>query len=116
MKSRLLSLASAGLILTASTVAAVAADPIEGMWVTGDKVLLKISKCGGEYCVDVADGKYAGQRSGTFKADGGTYTGTLKQFSTGISFTGVAKISGNVMDLEAKKFGVTVKRDKWMRQ
>ena len=92
------------------------ADPIEGMWMTGDKALVKISKCGGEFCVDVADGKYAGKRSGKLKLAGGSYTGTLKQFSTGISFTGVAKLSGNVLNLVAKKFGITVKTDKWTRQ
>jgi uncharacterized protein (DUF2147 family) len=93
------------------------ADPIEGMWKTGDDVLLKISKCGGDFCVDVADGDYVGKRSGKLSTSGSnTYQGTLKQFSTGISFTGTATLNGNSMNLVAKKFGVTVKTDNWARQ
>lgn len=92
------------------------ADPIEGMWRTGDKALLKISACGSSFCVDVADGKYKGKRSGKMKKKGSEYKGTLKQFSTGISFVGVATISGRTMNLIAKKFGITVKRDKWIKQ
>ncbi|MCG6857083.1 MAG: DUF2147 domain-containing protein [Salaquimonas sp.] len=107
-------LAAAAIIITSVGVSH--ADPIEGMWLTGEKALVKISKCGGEFCVDVADGKYKGKRSGTLKADGGSYSGTLKQFSTGISFNGVATVSGNVMKLIAKKFGLTVKTDTWTRQ
>jgi len=106
----------AGAFLLGSTVMAFA-DPIEGMWKTGDDVLLQISKCGGEFCVDVRDGEYVGKRSGKLAAKGNKmYEGTLKQFSTGLSFTGVATLKGNSMDLVAKKFGITVKRDNWVRQ
>lgn len=108
--------AAAAIILTAASTAA-NADPIEGMWKTGDDVLVSVSKCGGEFCVDVKDGKYAGKRSGKLKAEGGKkYVGTLKQFSTGISFAGTATLAGNTINLIAKKFGVTVKRDNWRRQ
>ena len=115
MKKAILGSLAAAAIIMASTAISLA-DPIEGMWLTGDKALVKVSKCGGEFCVDVADGKYKGKRSGTLKASGGSYSGTLKQFSTGISFNGVATVSGNVMKLVAKKFGLTVKTDKWIRQ
>ncbi len=93
------------------------ADAIEGMWMTGDKALVKVSKCGAEFCVDVADGKYKGKRSGKLAPKGGAkYAGTLTQFSTGITFSGEATLNGGSMSLIAKKFGVTVKRDKWVRQ
>ncbi len=92
------------------------ADPIEGMWKTGDDVLLQVSACGGSFCVDVADGQYVGKRSGKLKLEDGKYTGTLKQFSTGISFTGEATLAGNTMSLVARKFGIVVKRDTWRRQ
>lgn len=93
------------------------ADPIEGMWKTGDDALVKISNCGGSFCVDVADGKYKGKRSGKLKPDGkGGYSGKLKQFSTGISFTGNATVSGSTIKLIAKKFGMVVKRDTWRKQ
>lgn len=116
MKSTVIRAALAGAVILAGSIAA-HADPIEGMWKTGDNVLLKISKCGGEFCVDVADGEYKGKRSGSLKSTGGNaYSGTLKQFSTGISFTGNATLNGRQMSLIAKKFGVTVKTDTWMRQ
>lgn len=93
------------------------ADAIEGNWRTGDGVLVKVAKCGGSFCVDVMDGEYKGKRSGKLKAKGGgTYQGTLKQFSTGISFSGTATLAGNSMKLVAKKFGITVKTDRWSRQ
>jgi len=115
MKSitKLVAAAALGLSLIASPALA---DPIEGMWRTGDKVLVKISKCGGSFCIDVMDGKYKGKRSGKLKKSGASYTGTLKQFSSGLSFTGVATVAGSSIKLIAKKFGVTMKRDTWRKQ
>ena len=102
-------------IYTASSRSAFS-DAIEGMWKTDGNVLLKISNCGGQFCVDVADGEYKGNRSGKIKPHGdGVYKGTLKQFSTGISFNGTVTLAGNNMDLIAKKFGITVKKTKWKR-
>lgn len=116
MRNSVIAAASAVFILAGMPALALA-DPIEGMWRTGDGVLLKISGCGGDFCVDVADGKYQGKRSGRLAPQGGNnYSGTLKQFSTGLSFTGDASVSGNTMNLIAKKFGVVVKRDTWQRQ
>jgi uncharacterized protein (DUF2147 family) len=107
---------AAAALLAGSFSIAAAADPIEGNWRTGDNVLLKISACGAAFCVDVAEGEYAGKRSGQLKAAGNNkYTGTLKQFSTGISFTGEATLNGGTMKLVAKKFGVAVKSDTWKR-
>lgn len=107
---------AAAAILAASTSFA-SADAIEGNWKTGDGVLVKVSNCGGSFCVDVLDGKYKGKRSGKLSAKGGgTYEGTLKQFSTGISFNGTATLAGNSMKLVAKKLGITVKTDNWKRQ
>ena len=109
-------LVAAGVLVAAMSVPALA-DPIEGNWKTGDGALVKISACGGKYCVDVADGKYAGKRSGKLKADGGKiYSGSLKQFSTGITFSGKATLNGGTMKMVAKKFGITVKNDTWRRQ
>ena len=106
----------AGALVAAMTAPALA-DPIEGTWKTGDGALVKISACGGQYCVDVADGKYIGKRSGKLKAEGGkTYSGSLKQFSTGITFSGTATLSGGTMKMVAKKFGITVKNDTWRKQ
>ncbi len=98
-------------------VATAMADPIEGMWRTGDDALLKISQCGSAFCVDVAEGKHIGKRSGQLaKQADGSYTGTLKQFSTGLSFKGIANLDGNSMKLVAKALGITVKTDQWTRQ
>ncbi|MEZ5810920.1 MAG: DUF2147 domain-containing protein [Rhizobiaceae bacterium] len=113
MKSRLILAAIASIAMTATAMA----DPIEGMWKTGDNVLIKISACGGKFCVDVADGDYKGKRSGKLGPEGGNvYRGTLKQFSTGISFSGTATLQGNSMKMVAKKLGITVKTDTWRRQ
>ncbi len=116
MKLNFKNLAMGAAILVASTTMSLA-DPIEGMWKTGEGALVKISNCGGSFCVDVADGKYKGKRSGKLKPDGkGGYSGKLKQFSTGISFSGTATVSGSTIKLVAKKFGMVVKRDTWRRQ
>lgn len=113
---KILKMLAATAIIVASTSLA-NADAIEGTWKTGDDVLVKVSGCGGSFCVDVLDGEYKGKRSGKLKAKGGkTYQGTLKQFSTGLSFSGTATLSGNSMKLVAKKFGITVKTDNWRRQ
>jgi len=94
------------------------ADPLEGTWKTSDcgEPKVKISACGGSFCVDVVSGEYSGKRSGKLKPDGGgVYSGKLRQFSTGITFNGIATLKRNKLDLVAKKFGVVVKRDKWCR-
>lgn len=109
-------IATAALALTVLGGTALA-DPIEGMWKTGDDVLLKISGCGGSFCVDVADGEYKGKRSGKLAPEGGNiYRGTLHQFSTGLNFAGTATLNGNTMKMVAKKLGITVKTDTWRRQ
>ncbi|MCC0039786.1 MAG: DUF2147 domain-containing protein [Brucellaceae bacterium] len=92
------------------------ADPIEGKWKREEGTLMQISKCGGAFCVDVASGEYKGQRSGKLSGANGTYSGTLKQLSSGISFSGKATISGNRMKLVAKKLGITVKTENWVKQ
>lgn len=92
------------------------ADQIEGKWKREDGTILSITSCGSEFCVDVASGDYKGQRSGKLKGSNGTYSGRLKQLSTGISFTGNATITGNKMHLVAKKLGITVKTENWVKQ
>lgn len=95
------------------------ADPIEGMWRNKDKVLLKVSKCGAEFCIDVMDGEYKGKRSGTLKADGGgKYSGTLTKFSLGAlgkNIAGKATLNGNSLSLVGTKFGMS-QTDNWTRQ
>lgn len=105
------------LALFAATSTFAFADAIEGSWVTGDKVTLSIKKCASSFCVKVVGGKYNGKQSGKLKPAGAkVYKGTLKQFSSGISFSGTATLSGNSMKMVAKKFGITVKKDTWKRK
>ncbi|MBL1405558.1 MAG: DUF2147 domain-containing protein [Rhizobiales bacterium] len=116
MKKAILTSALSLALLSVGTAFAFA-DSIEGKWMTGDKVLLNIAKCGGSFCVKVVGGKYDGKQSGKLKAEGDKiYKGTLKQFSSGISFSGTATLSGNSMKMVAKKFGITVKKDTWKRK
>lgn len=107
----------AGLLLSGIISSPVfAADPIEGTWKTEDGVLLGISSCGGQFCVDILNGEFEGKRSGKMQKDGDGYTGKLRQYSTGLTFTGEASISGSTMKLAAKKFGVVVRRATWKKQ
>lgn len=116
MKKAILTSALSLALFAAGTTFALA-DPIEGKWMTGDKVLLNISKCGGSFCVKVASGEYKGKQSGKFQSSGGNvYKGKLKQFSSGITFAGTATVSANSIKLVAKKFGITVKKDTWKRK
>lgn len=108
---------AAAMVLAGASMAC--ADPIEGMWRNKDKVLLKVSKCAAEFCIDVMDGEYKGKRSGTLKADGGgKYSGTLTKFSLGAlgkNIAGKATLSGNSLALVGTKFGVS-QTDNWTRQ
>lgn len=116
MKKTLITSALSLALITATSTFAFA-DAIEGKWMTGDKVLLNISKCGGSFCVKVAEGEYKGKQSGKLKPkSGGVYEGKLKQFSTGMTFSGTATLSGNSMKMIAKKFGITLKKDTWKRK
>lgn len=93
------------------------ADPIEGNWMTGDKTLLRISACGGNFCITVADGKYKGKSAGSMTSAGaGTYKGSVTRVSTGKTYKGSGKLAGNTLRVKGCVAAVLCESQTWTRR
>ena len=105
--------AAATFMLTAGAYA----DPIEGTWLTGHKVLLKISPCGGSFCITVASGAHKGKSAGSMAAaGGGSYKGSVTRVSTGKTYKGSGKLSGNTLRVKGCVAAVLCESQTWTRQ
>lgn len=76
------------------------ADPIEGNWKTQAGDNASISSCGGSFCIKLTSGEYSGKSIGKMTASGGgSYSGSITKPSTGKTYSGSAKISGNSLKM-----------------
>lgn len=98
-----LSLAMAG--------AALAAEPIEGDWLTAKGATVSIAACDAEFCLTGAAGKDLGKVSGS----GGHYEGSLTNPDNGKSNAVKIDVSGDTLTLSGCAGIVCASRD-WTRQ
>jgi uncharacterized protein (DUF2147 family) len=92
------------------------ADPIEGVWLRpSTKTLVRYASAGGQFCGTVLEGKYKGQSIGCMSGGNGTYNGKVVALDEGKTYTGKAKVTGNVMKLQGCVFGIC-KGEDWQRQ
>lgn len=111
---RRLSLIAVALLMATS---AAYADPIEGNWMTKDGVVLKIAGCGGAFCITVASGEYKGKSAGSMTAKGkGSYVGSVTRVSTGKTYSGSGKLSGNTLRVKGCVAKVLCESQTWKRQ
>jgi len=82
------------------------ADPIEGDWKTEKGSTAGISACGGNFCIKLKTGTYAGKSIGKFKADGSNaYSGKITDPETDKTYTGKAKLSGSNLKMSGCVLG-----------
>ena len=92
------------------------ADPIEGKWMTKDGIPLTISACGVSFCMTVADGEYKGKSVGSMKAKGdGKYAGSITRLSTGKTYSGSGRLSGNSLKVSGCVLGILCESQTWKR-
>ena len=92
--------------LSALTMGAALADPIEGNWKTRDGDTAAIGGRGGGFCITLKSGEYAGRRIGKMNASGGgNYEGEITKPSNGKTYNGKAKLSGNSLKLSGCVLG-----------
>ncbi|MCB1421553.1 MAG: DUF2147 domain-containing protein [Nitratireductor sp.] len=106
------------LALTVSSVAAYAAEPIEGTWLRpSTNTLLKYSKRGGQFCGTVLTGEHKGKSIGCMSGTGASYEGKVIALDEGKTYSGKAKINGNTMKLSGCVLGGMIcKGENWKRQ
>ena len=94
------------------------ADGIEGEWKRPTGILVKISKCGGEFCVSPISGKHKGESAGKMApAGGGKYVGSLTDLEAGKTYSGKGAISGDSLTMSGCVLGgLFCKSESWERQ
>ena len=98
-------------VMTAFAVAvlgspALAADPIVGNWRTESGETARIAPCaGGNFCVTLRTGTYAGRSIGQLANTGGRYKGKITDPATDKTYTGKASISGSSMKMSGCVLG-----------
>ena len=94
------------------------ADPIEGKWRTESGETAAIGGCGAAFCITLKSGEYAGQTIGEMSAVGdGKYEGSITKPSTGKTYSGKAKLTGNSLKLSGCVLGGLIcESQTWARQ
>ena len=94
------------------------ADAIEGEWLRPNGIVVKIAKCGGEFCVTPVSGKHKGEDAGKMAPKGGgKYAGSLTDLEAGKTYTGKGSIIGDSLSMSGCVFGgLFCKSENWARQ
>ncbi|MDA4848107.1 DUF2147 domain-containing protein [Hoeflea poritis] len=110
--------AAAVFLLVALTVTTFAADPIVGDWRTQSGETAAIAPCGGgNFCVTLKTGTYAGTKIGTLANTGGRYKGKITDPATNKTYTGKASISGTQMKMQGCVLGGLIcQAQTWIRK
>lgn len=112
MKKLLLMTTLAGLAATGMALA----DPIEGNWTTESGQTAAIGKCGGDYCITLTTGDYAGKRIGQMTGSDGRYRGTVTDPADDATYSGSAKVTGTTLRLKGCAFIVVCQTQHWKKQ
>jgi len=110
-------LTGAALLLFAGT--AVAAEPIEGDWLTLKKDTARIAPCqaqAGKFCITLIDGEYAGKIIGVLSGGGGQYVGQVTDPADNKTYDGSATVTGKALKLQGCVMKIFCKAQVWMRK
>jgi uncharacterized protein (DUF2147 family) len=101
------------LLFSAGT--ALADEPIVGNWKTVAGDTAAIAPCGGDYCVTLKTGKYAGRQIGKMHGKGGTYTGEITDPAVDKTYAGSGTTSGSTLKMQGCVLKVFCKSQTWTR-
>jgi uncharacterized protein (DUF2147 family) len=104
----------AGAMVFCATMA-VAAEPIEGKWKTESGETADISDCGKNYCISLKTGKHAGKQIGKLAGENNDYTGDVTDPETNKTYSGSAKINGDLLKLKGCVLSIFCKSQTWRR-
>jgi uncharacterized protein (DUF2147 family) len=94
---------------------AFADEPIVGNWKTVAGDTAAITPCGGDYCVTLKTGKYAGRQIGKMRGKGSTYTGEITDPAADKTYAGSGTMSGNSLKMQGCVLKVFCKSQTWTR-
>jgi uncharacterized protein (DUF2147 family) len=117
-------IAGAALLLSAApalATQAMAAQPIEGDWLTLKKDTAHIAPCqaaaqSGQFCITLIDGTYAGKTIGVLKGSGGQYVGQVTDPADDKTYDGSATVTGKALKLQGCVMKIFCKSQVWMRK
>ncbi len=99
-------IAATAFTIATLTSGVLSADPIVGNWLTESGETAYIAACGGgNFCVTLKTGTYAGTSIGKLANTGGRYKGKITDPATDKTYTGKANISGSTMKMSGCVFG-----------
>jgi len=95
-----------------------AADPIQGSWTTESGETASIAPCGGgNFCVTLKTGTYAGTTIGKLANTGGTYKGKITDPAEDKTYNGKASISGATLKMSGCVLaGLICRSQNWKKQ
>lgn len=99
--------------LCAST--AFAAEPIEGKWKTQSGETADIRPCGDSFCINITTGKHAGKQIGKLDGQKTDYSGEVTDPEADKTYSGSAKINGDILKLKGCVMSVFCKSQTWRR-
>ena len=92
-----------------------AAEPIEGTWLTPKGAVVEIAACDAGFCLAVATGERAGQQIGHVAGAGGRYEGQLVNPDNGKSNAMKVEVTAEGLTLSGCA-GIICGSRTWMRQ
>ncbi len=92
------------------------AGEIVGNWTTQSGETAKISACGGDYCIVLTTGTYAGKTIGRLTDAGDKYEGTILDPADDKEYSGSAVVEGARMELKGCAMMVFCQTQIWVRQ
>ena len=96
---------------------AVAAQPIEGDWLTLKGTTAHIAPCQGDkFCITLMDGQHAGKMIGVLKGMGGQYVGQVTDPDNDKTYDGSATVTGDALKLQGCVMKVFCKSQVWSRK
>lgn len=106
---------SATFLVVAAT-GAQADEPILGKWRAPGGGIVEVTSCGGGgYCAQVISGRHKGKAAGRMSGNDGTYRGTVTDPRDDKTYSGNARVSGDVLKLQGCALKVFCKTETWTR-
>lgn len=88
-------------LLAATTAPALAADPLEGHWLTEGQADAHFVPCPQGFCINLVSGDFKGQSIGYMALKGpNKYEGEIRDPADNKTYTGKAKITGSTLEMQ----------------
>lgn len=102
-------------LLTCVVSGAAASEPIEGDWKNGPVEIIAIKPCGGDFCLTMTTGEFAGKQIGKLSGKGADYSGEVTDPEDNKTYSGYGTVNGNSLKLKGCALKIFCKSVTWTR-